>query len=140
MITLRAYVRSFFGEPLKYYQRTDNTRIASIVQAALQEQKVINLSWYKNIKTLLKLDNLYHMDQISAFKYLHHIRTDNSQHLNYSNPQLNQYKNLNFKPINPMNIKPKLGGVVKILFYFGYKIEILRDDGLKLDRTKQGNH
>ena len=31
----------------------------------------------------------------------------------------------------------KLGGVVKISFCFGYKIDILRDDGIKLGRTKQ---
>ena len=36
-------------------------------------------------------------------------------------------KNLNIN----MDIQLKLGGVVKISFYFGYKIDILRDNGLK---------
>ena len=92
---------------LKYYQRIDNMKTASIVKAALQEQKIMNLSWYKNIKTLLKLDNLYHMDHVSAFKYLHQetdITTDSSQHSNHiNNSQLNKYKHL--KPINPISCK-----------------------------------
>ena len=33
-----------------------------------------------------------------------------------------------------MEIQPKLGGVVKICFYFGYKIYILRDIALKFGR------
>ena len=69
---------------LEYYQRIDNIKAASIVEAAL----------YKNIKTLLKLDNLYHMDHVSAFKYLHQekdITTDSSQHSNHiNNSQLNK--------------------------------------------------
>ena len=67
----------------------------------------MNLYWYKNIKTLLKLDNLYHMDHVSAFKYLHQekdITTDSSQHSNHlNNSQLNKYKHL--KPINPISCK-----------------------------------
>ena len=68
-------------------------KTASVVKAALQKQKIMNLSWYKNIKTLLKLDNLYYMDHVSAFKYLHlekYITTESSQqstHIN--NSQLN---------------------------------------------------
>ena len=83
---------------LKYFQRIDNIKTASIVKAALQEQKIMNLSWYKNIKTLLKLDNLYHMDHVSAFKYLHQekeITNDSSQHSNHiNNSQFNKYKHL----------------------------------------------
>ena len=32
---------------LKYFQRIDNMKTASFVKAALQEQKIMNLSWYK---------------------------------------------------------------------------------------------
>ena len=38
-----------------------------------------------------------------------------------------------------MDIQPRLGGVAKIHFYLGYKIDILRDDELKFDRTIQCN-
>ena len=31
---------------LKYYQRIDNMKTGSIVQAALQEQKIMNIPWY----------------------------------------------------------------------------------------------
>ena len=89
---------------LKYYQRIDNIKTVSIVKAALQEQKIMNLLWYKNI---LKLDNLYHMDHASAFKYLHQekdITTDSSQHSNHiNNSQLNKYKPS--KPIDPISCK-----------------------------------
>ena len=92
---------------LKYYQRIDNIKTASIFKAALQEQKIMNLFWYKNIKILLKLDNLYHMDDDSAFKYLHQeidTTTDSSQHSNHiNNSQLNKFKHL--KPINPISCK-----------------------------------
>ena len=36
-----------------------------------------------------------------------------------------------------MDIQAKLGGGVKICFYFGYKLDILRDDRLKCGRTIQ---
>ena len=36
-----------------------------------------------------------------------------------------------------MDIQSKLGGVVKIRFYFGYKIDIFRDDRLTFGRTIQ---
>ena len=34
-----------------------------------------------------------------------------------------------------MDIQPKLGGVVKIHFCFSYKLDILRDDGIKFGRS-----
>ena len=104
---------------IKYYQRIDNMKTPSIVKAALQEQKIMNLSWYKNIKTLLKLDNLYHMDHLSAFKYLHQEKditdtTDSSKHSNHIiNSQLNKYKHL--KPINPISCKNRIKPFVKSL-------------------------
>jgi hypothetical protein len=36
--------------------------------AALREQKSMKLPWYMNIKPLLKLNNLYSLDHVSAFK------------------------------------------------------------------------
>ena len=36
-----------------------------------------------------------------------------------------------------MDIQPKLNGVVKIRFYFGYKIYILRDNRLKYGHSRQ---
>ena len=94
---------------LKYYQRIVNIKTASIVKAALQEQTIINLSWYKNIKILLKLDNPYHMDHVLALKYLHQeidITTDSSQHSNHINSsQLNEYNYKHLKPIDPISCK-----------------------------------
>ena len=38
-----------------------------------------------------------------------------------------------------MDVQLKLGGVVKIRFYFGYKIEVLKDNELKFGRSIQRN-
>ena len=43
----------------------------SIVYAVLQEQKHLNLPWYQNIESLLKLDEVFHLDHVTAFKFLH---------------------------------------------------------------------
>ena len=38
-----------------------------------------------------------------------------------------------------MDMQPKLGGVVKVRFYFGYKIDIIKDNGIKFNRSIQCN-
>ena len=40
----------------------------SLVYASLQEQKKLNLHWYRNIEALLKLDDTYHKNHVSAFR------------------------------------------------------------------------
>ena len=42
--------------------------------------------------------------------------------------------------LESMDSEPKLGGVVKIRFYFSHKIDILRDDGLMFGRPIRCNH
>ena len=54
---------------LNYYQRVDSLNNDSLVYAALQEQKLLNLSWYKNIENLLKIDKIYTLDHVTAAKY-----------------------------------------------------------------------
>ena len=36
--------------------------------AALQEQKMQNLPWYKNIESLLKIDDIFNKDHVTAYR------------------------------------------------------------------------
>ena len=53
---------------LNYYNRLLKMESGSLVHAALQEQKKLNLQWYKNIESLLKLDDVYQENHVSAFR------------------------------------------------------------------------
>lgn len=53
---------------LNYYQRLTKLSHNSFVSAALQEQKLLNLPWYKNIELLLKIDQIFNQDHVTAFK------------------------------------------------------------------------
>ena len=53
---------------LNYFKRISTLNPDSLVAAALREQKSMKLPWYKNIKPLLKLDDLYSLDHVSASK------------------------------------------------------------------------
>ena len=78
---------------LNYYKRISSANPNSFVSAALRDQKALKLPWYRNIKPLLKLDNIYSADHVSAFKTL----TSKSSK-NMSN---------NTKPIDSLSSKSK---------------------------------
>ena len=56
---------------LKYFQRIDKLKPTSFVHLALVEHKRMNLPWYSNIECLLKIDEIYHKDHVTAFKHMH---------------------------------------------------------------------
>ena len=41
---------------------------STFIKAAINEQKSLNLSWYRNIECLLKIDEIYHLDHVSAYR------------------------------------------------------------------------
>ena len=55
---------------LNYFKRISSANPNSFVSAVLREQKALRLPWYRNIKPLLKLDDIYSADHVSAFKTL----------------------------------------------------------------------
>jgi exonuclease III len=57
---------------LNYYTRLNKLEDNSFIRAALHEQKLLNLSWYKNIESLLKLDSIYFEDHVTAHRILNH--------------------------------------------------------------------
>ena len=53
---------------LNYHKRLLHLPDGTFIKAALHEQKKLNLPWFKNIETLLKLDEIYRLDHVSAFR------------------------------------------------------------------------
>ena len=52
---------------LNYYERLTRLSPDKFVYAALQEQKLLNLPWYKNIELLMKTDHIFNQDHVTAF-------------------------------------------------------------------------
>ena len=55
---------------LNYYNHLLQVPRNSFVYAALKEQKNMRLPWFRNIEPLLKLDEIFHMDHVSAYHIL----------------------------------------------------------------------
>ena len=53
---------------LNYYNRLLKVPHNTFVHAALKEQKLLKLPWYKNIEPLLQLDEMYHFDHVTAYR------------------------------------------------------------------------
>ena len=66
---------------LNYYNRLLKVSHNTFVHAALKEQKLLKLPWYKNIEPLLKLDEIYHLDHVSAFR-MANTSTNQENHTN----------------------------------------------------------
>jgi len=77
---------------LNYYTRLNKLEDDSFISAALQEQKALNLSWYKNIEPLLKLDNIYFEDHVTAHRILNHKSSVKATHSHPIPPSLRYLK------------------------------------------------
>ena len=91
---------------LNYFKRVSSIDSNTLVSAAFREQKSMKLPWYQNIKPLLKLDEIYSMDDVSAFKTTERERNHNMKPILH-----NQAKKitLHFKNIlaNTLETKPE---------------------------------
>ena len=69
---------------LNYYERLTKLDHGSFAFAALQEQQTMMLPWYKNIEALLKIDEIFHQDHVTAYRAKteqtknNHIQTSNN--------------------------------------------------------------
>lgn len=59
---------------LNYYKRLLTAADGTFIQAALKEQKSLNLPWFKNIEPLLKLDEIFHQDHVTAFRATKNVK------------------------------------------------------------------
>ena len=57
---------------LNYYKRVLAADDNSIIKVALKEQKSLKLPWFKNIEPLLKLDEIFQMDHVTAYRAMKH--------------------------------------------------------------------
>ena len=69
---------------LNYYNHLLHAPKNSFVHAALKEQKDLKLPWFRNIEPLLKLDEIFHMDHVSAYQTLSNLtpRTKSANEIN----------------------------------------------------------
>ena len=102
---------------LNYYERLTKLPSGSVVYAALQEQKNLNLPWYKNIESLLKTDTIYHEDHVSAY----HMMNSHENEINTNSIDLRQAELVNMnlaslKTASPLPSKKFLfGKILQIL-------------------------
>ena len=66
---------------LNYFKRLNTkSKSNSFVAAALKEQKSLNLPWYRYIKPLLELDEIYKLDQVTAHRILNTNSANKAAH------------------------------------------------------------
>ena len=59
----------------RYYDRVSKLCNGSLVNAALQEQKKMNLPWFKSTKRILEMDHIYHKDHVYAHQEISKSKT-----------------------------------------------------------------
>ena len=69
---------------LKYFRRIKSLKNDSLISLAYQEQKLLNLEWYKGIESILTIDPCFTADHVSSFKQ---TKNKNHTHCTNSHPQ-----------------------------------------------------
>ena len=88
---------------LNYFKRLETLDKKSFVSAALREQKALNLPWYRNIKALAKVDEIYSMDHVSAHRAIQ--LTSKPKHLS-AKPAKNHHVLTHLIPDHTPKLKP----------------------------------
>ena len=101
---------------LNYFKRLNTkSKSNSFVAAALKEQKLLNLPWYRYIKPLLELDEIYKLDHVTAHRILNTTSTNKAAH----NPiPISDHKLLKDSIINQSNVSQS----IKPLYSKKYRI------------------
>ena len=73
---------------LNYYKRLLKSPSDTFIHAALKEQQSLNLPWYRNIEPLIKMDEIYHLDHVTA-----HKKAKSKQQLIVKRPELDNGEN-----------------------------------------------
>ena len=76
---------------LNYLKRISIANHNTLVSAAYREQKLMKLPWYMNLKPLLKLDEVYSMDHVSAFNAINSKSNANKKTICRTNRSPIQY-------------------------------------------------
>ena len=101
---------------LDYYKRLQNLQNNSLVFAALKEQKSMNLSWYRTIKGLLEVDEIYHKNHVEAFRVLSSVKAEtpegtyenskNSRKFNGQSPDESAQRSISLVPQKSEKFRP----------------------------------
>ena len=65
---------------LNYFKRLMSINPKTFVSAAFREQKSMNLPWYRNIESLLKIDEIYSLDHVAAFRTIKNLKPTTIKH------------------------------------------------------------
>ena len=80
---------------LNFYKRLQKLPDSSFAKAALQEQRSLKLPWLNNVERLTELDEIYHLDDVSAYRILtSKDKSNKSCDLSPHNPPLRGLCNL----------------------------------------------
>ena len=91
---------------LNYFKRLNTkSKSNSFVAAALKEQKSLNLPWYRYIKPLLELDEIYKLDHVTAHRILNTNSANKAGHFPVSESKVLKDSLKNQSNLN-QSIKP----------------------------------
>ena len=65
---------------LNYFKRLTSINTATFVSAAFREQKSMNLPWYRKMESLLKIDEIYSLDHVTAYRIIRNIKPTTTKH------------------------------------------------------------
>ena len=74
---------------VKYANRLHNLKDSSLVSLAYEEQKKLNLDWYRGLEPVLELDPCFSDNHVAAFRRL----TLTNNHSTHSRPNISQQEN-----------------------------------------------
>ena len=74
---------------VKYANRLHNLKDSSLVSLAYEEQKKLNLDWYRGLEPILELDPCFSDNHVAAFRRL----TLTNNHSTHSRPNISQQEN-----------------------------------------------
>ena len=89
---------------LNYYKRLTKIPKTSFVFSALKEQKSLKLPWFKNIEPLLKLDEIFELDHVSAYRIIQSNKGKSNRNINIT--VNNQPENIDKNPVILATVKP----------------------------------
>ena len=124
---------------LTYYKRLTTADPNSLVSAALREQINMKLPWYRNIKPLLKLDDIFSRDHVSAFKTLTTKRC--SKDISTAQSNNTTETNLSFQADLPPELRAMLTNTIKASPQKSRKFRVkIVMDVLRNEFVKNWNH
>ena len=116
----------------------------------MHEQKTLNLPWFKNVEPILKLDEIFHQDHVTAFRTLKNIKipkTTKSKARDSSNSQAKPLPSRKFRIQNIIKLLTNhfadcweydKSNSAKLLFYNSYKTKFAREPYLDVSKGFSG--